>query len=130
MRTYAECRMLTYSHVCAVVALKFHPACYLHIYVFGVALAALYVRLQQRAPRMPWPIRQGAVIAYVLLSLIFGIPALCPPAHKLLCRLGGLAPLQGLLLMGLSEGCDPVAKLLQSKPLATTGACLAEALLR
>lgn len=106
----------------AVVVLKFHPVCYLHIYVFGMALAVLYVRLQQRDAGVPWPIRHGAVIAYALLFLIFTLPVLCPPARKLLCRLGGLAPLQGLLLLGLSEGHDPIAKLLQSNVFATTGA--------
>ena len=89
----------------AVVALKFHPACYLHVYVFGVALATCYLRLQKTGARSPWIVRHGAILGYLMLFLIFACPPLRPPAHKLLCRLGGLAPLQGLLLVGLSGKC-------------------------
>ena len=105
-----------------VVVLKFHPASYFHIYVFGVALAAYYLRLRSSAVQLPWILENGAMIAYTLLAMFFSIPALCPPSHKLLCRLGGLVPLQGLLLVGLSEGRDPVAKLLQTKLVAAAGA--------
>ena len=62
------------------------------------------------------------MIAYTVLGIIFMVPALCPPSHKLLCRLGGLAPLQGLLLVGLAEGRDPVARLLQHKWITAAGA--------
>jgi hypothetical protein len=106
----------------AVVVLKFHPLCYFHIYLFGVALAAYYLRLRASRGALPWVLENGAVIAYTLLALGFSIPELCPPSHKLLCRLGGLAPLQGLLLVGLSEGRDPVARLLQHKLFAIAGA--------
>jgi hypothetical protein len=37
-------------------------------------------------------------LSYLALGFIFVLPSLRPPAHKLLCRLGGLAPLQVLTL--------------------------------
>ena len=107
----------------AVVALKYHPLCYFHLYLFGICLAIIFVRHVAGRDRagggggggggVPLLVRNGAVVGYLGLALIFMLPALRPPCHKLLCRLGGLAPLQGLLLLGLANGTDAAARLLQ-----------------
>jgi peptidoglycan/LPS O-acetylase OafA/YrhL len=117
-----------------VVFLKFHPLCYGHLYLLGVALAVLTHRKDQRAtaghsaarpyPLSPleWVASKGAILAMPLLLMIFAIPALRPPAAKLLCRLGGLAPLQGLFLIGLSSECDPIARCLARPAAQAIGA--------
>ena len=101
---YAVHRWQSFAHWgdLLVVALKFHPLCYLHIYVFGVALAVWHARQQAQDEPVWWLQRNGASVAYACLASIFSLPALCPPGHELLYRLGGLTPLQGLLLIGLS----------------------------
>jgi len=105
----------------AVVVLKYHPLCYFHLYIFGMCLAILFLRhgAASRSRAAPWGrvgswvVGNGAVLGYLGLALVFSLPALRPPSHKLLCRLGGLAPLQGLLLLGLAHGSDAAARLLQ-----------------
>ena len=109
----------------AVITLKFHPLCYLHLYVAGMALALVYVRAASAArsapARLPWLVRHGAVVGCAGLLLVFTQPVLRPPAHKLLCRLGGLAPLHALLLVGLAVGNDPFARLLRHPWLQAVG---------
>eukprot|EP00121_Abeoforma_whisleri_P001056 Awhi_evm2s939 len=62
--------------------------------------------------------RNGAVLGFAGLYLIFYLsPYLHLPASKLSCRLGALAPLQGLSLIGLAYGMDPLARLLSLKAL-------------
>jgi hypothetical protein len=51
-----------------------------------------------------WTVRHGAVVGYGGLGLVFVVPGVRPPARKLLCRLGGLAVLQGLAVVGLAVG--------------------------
>jgi peptidoglycan/LPS O-acetylase OafA/YrhL len=97
-----------------VIMLKFHPLFYLHLYALGVALACVYRHYQGNFPTL---FRSGAVIGYAGLALIFTTPSLIPPAHKLSARLGVLAPLQGLVLLGLAIGEDPIAKLFSWWPL-------------
>jgi hypothetical protein len=139
----------------AVLVLKFHPLSYLHIYIFGILLALLFLRhcppplpapnrdtptgphtgaagaacsegsvgvrgdgsaagrVSRIHPWVDWTVRHGAVVGYGGLGVVFVVPGVRPPAHKLLCRLGGLAVLQGLLLLGLAVGTDPVATLLR-----------------
>jgi len=103
-----------------VVVLKFHPLCYFHIYVMGMILAIVYVRQKQQGS-IPWLWRQGSLVGYSLLLIVFCVPAIRPPASKLLCRLGGLAPLQCLILIGLSQEQDIVSRFLKLKPVASLG---------
>ena len=50
-----------------VVMLKFHPICYFHIYVFGMALAVLHTRNEVHG----FLIRNGAILGFGGLYLIF-----------------------------------------------------------
>jgi len=103
-----------------VVVLKFHPFCYFHMYVTGMILAIVYVRQKQQGS-VPWMWRRGSLIGYSLLLVVFCFPAIRPPASKLLCRLGGLAPLQCLILIGLSQEEDAVARFFKTKFMASLG---------
>ena len=95
-----------------VVMLKFHPLCYFHIYVFGAALAVLHTRSKVHS----FLVRNGAILGFGGLYLIFFLsPWIKIPASKLSCRLGVLAPLQGLSLLGLAVGEDPLARLFAIK---------------
>ncbi|CAM9132528.1 unnamed protein product [Chrysoparadoxa australica] len=94
-----------------VVVFKFHPMSYIHVYTFGVGLACLLRDYRHDPPLL---FKYGATIGYLGLTLIFSVPELRPPAAKLSCRLGVLAPLQGLLLLGLAFRVDPLARLLST----------------
>jgi len=81
-----------------VVMLKFHPFFYLHIYVAGMLLAFLVQRRYFIVPR------NGLSASYFGLFSVFLIGSRVGyPAAKLVCRLGGLIPLQGLILAVISE---------------------------
>jgi len=86
-----------------VVLLKFHPVCYVHVFIFGMVLSVLRFQLKQRPDLLStWPMRCGAVLGYLGLLLVFLVPAIRPLGHKLSARLSVLMPLQGLILLGLS----------------------------
>merc|ERR1711871_401011 len=70
---------------------------------------------------LPWLFRHGATLGYVGLALVFFVPGARPPASKLSCRLGLLAPLQGLILLGLSAGEDPISRLFSHSTLERFG---------
>ena len=96
-----------------VILLKFHPICYLHVFVFGMALARLRHLAEEtlRSPvgRSPFArrvfalcFRHAATAGYVGLAVVFSVPELRPPSYKLSARLSVLMVLQGLVLLGLA----------------------------
>jgi len=92
----------------SVVFLKFHPACYLHIFVLGMLLAKLRILLDAKAKTSarPWvfclPMEFLAPIGYLGLFLVFSLPELEPLAFKLSARLSVLLPFQAAVLLGLA----------------------------
>ena len=112
-----------------VVLVKFHPLCYLHVFVFGMVLARVR-DLVVRAEVKEWDIWTGvldgrwepakwvwvicrrwlALAGYLGLGLVMCLPDLQPPGHKISARLSVLLPLQGLVLLGLSMREDLVAR--------------------
>lgn len=109
-----------------VVMLKFHPACYLHVFVAGMALARLRQHLREN-PDAPGAgssflsaLRAvGTPLGYLGLAAVFLVPALRPGAAKLTARLSVLMPLQAALLFGLSFAQDPISRVLALAPAAT-----------
>jgi len=94
-----------------VAMLKFHPFFYFHIYVFGMISALLMQRMDQHHSAVQFLFRNGAIIGFFGLYLVFVISYWAVlPAYKLTCRLGALAPLQGLYLIGLAQQRDPLAR--------------------
>eukprot|EP00122_Pirum_gemmata_P008827 Pgem_evm1s8146 len=92
------------------IMIKFNPLFYFQIYVFGMICAFLFVDQREN----PFIIlKWGAVIGYTSLFLLFGLSAFYYfPGAKLVWRVGGLAPFQGLILIGLACGYDPIARVL------------------
>ena len=94
-----------------VIFLKFHPLCYLHVFVYGMVLARLRAlvadELERATPSMAATTLSrifgvGAIAGYTGLCLIFTIRDLQPTSYKLSARLSLLMPFQGLVLLGLS----------------------------
>ena len=109
-----------------VVFLKFHPFCYLHVFVFGMLLARMRERLKATlalhasSDELPhralvrlvhWLLRWGTSLGYALLLCVFLVKDIRPYAAKLSARLSILMVPQGLILIGLSPLPPP-------KPLA------------
>lgn len=111
---------------------NFFPA-----FVFGQALASWFVRhcMQETRSRleshyairpaheMPMAGRFGATLSFLILGVLFfsfspddDIALLRQPVKPLLLK-GGLLPLFGMMVVGLSAGVDPVARLLARAPL-------------
>ena len=94
-----------------VIFLKFHPLCYLHVFLFGMALARLR-DLSVRPPKKDAaPIseafgrfccRTGATLGLVILVLMMFKILPRPNSFKLSARLSILLIPQGLILLGLS----------------------------
>ena len=103
------------------VLLKFHPLCYIHVFLFGMALARFRRHVTRRDDAFETgvetqgkgrkvlhkvllvPFRLGAVIGYVCLITAFLVMGEAGKAKaKISARLGILMPLQGLILLGLS----------------------------
>jgi hypothetical protein len=104
-----------------VVLLKFNPLFFVSTYLYGMVSAILFVRWYRTTPS-PFLFRYGVSLGYVSLFLIFGLAdGSLFPAGKLSARLGALAPLHALLLVGLSVGVDPLAKLLGHEYLSWCG---------
>ena len=107
-----------------VVILKFHPICYVHVFIFGMVLARLRqlvaekilmaaegMNVQQGTLGMAGVLerlfRFGATIGYFGLLLVFNVKELRPASHKLSARLSILMLLQGLVLVGLAPISNP-----------------------
>jgi peptidoglycan/LPS O-acetylase OafA/YrhL len=101
-----------------VVLLKFNPIFFVTTYFYGMVSAIIFVRYRENPPFI---FRYGATLAYVALYLIFGLSGTLFPARKLSARLGALAPLHALLLIGLSVGADPLVQLMGHKYLSWCG---------
>jgi len=101
------------------VMLKFHPIFYLHIYVSGMLIALLVIRFRETSRLSKFIIFDfGTTISYSLLFGLFSLSGVVAmPTAKLVCRLGGLIPLQGLLLVGISwnQEWDPLVRLFSHK---------------
>ena len=107
-----------------VVILKFHPICYVHVFIFGMVLARLRqlvaeqilmaaegMNMQQGTLGMAGMLerlfRFGATIGYFGLLLVFNVKELRPASYKLSARLSILMLLQGLVLVGLAPISNP-----------------------
>lgn len=96
-----------------VITLKFNPACYLHVFVYGMVLARLRGLVEAEvATGASTPSVAARVLArcfrfctlfgYASLLCIFTIRDLQPASYKLSARLSLLMPFQGMILIGLS----------------------------
>lgn len=107
-----------------VVILKFHPICYVHVFIFGMVLARLRQLVAEQilmaaegmnvqhgplsmASMLERLFRFGATIGYFGLLLVFNVKDLRPASHKLSARLSVLMLLQGLVLVGLAPISNP-----------------------
>ena len=107
-----------------VVILKFHPICYVHVFIFGMVLARLRqlvaeqllmaaegMNVQQKTLSMAGMLemlfRLVATIGYFGLLLVFNVKEMRPASHKLSARLSVLMLLQGLVLVGLAPISNP-----------------------
>lgn len=85
-------------------------------------LASCGERVFKDADSMPWPVRYGASIAFALLAVLFVSHSPWDPFCGVLVlkgefwKSGGLLPIQGLLVVSLAAGVDPVAKLCMLAP--------------
>jgi len=94
-----------------VAILKFHPVSYFHIYVFGMVMAFLLRDFNSHSAIVQFVFQKGAVVGLVgLYGVFFASAWVTFPAYKLTCRLGALAPLQGLYLIGLALESDMVSR--------------------
>lgn len=99
----------TFGHVnslldLAVVFLKFHPLCYFHVFLLGMLLAQFRLLLEPYAgvSHVKRMMQVLAPLGYILLLLVYCVPACCPWAPKLSARLSVLLPFQSALLLGLA----------------------------
>jgi peptidoglycan/LPS O-acetylase OafA/YrhL len=92
-----------------VVFLKFHPLCYLHVFVFGMTLSRIRQLVSTENTAASVLLDIATSMGYIGLFLVFSIKAIQPPSWKLSTRLSILLPLQGLILYGLS-GIDNWSK--------------------
>ncbi|CAE7866060.1 mdmB, partial [Symbiodinium microadriaticum] len=90
-----------------VIVIKFHPICYLHVFLLGMLLARLRLLLSEE---MASEMRRAlallldllAPVGYFGLLLVFNVPAASPPYAKLSARILVLLPLQAAILLGLA----------------------------
>eukprot|EP00930_Biecheleria_cincta_P038729 TRINITY_DN2660_c0_g1_i5.p1 TRINITY_DN2660_c0_g1~~TRINITY_DN2660_c0_g1_i5.p1 ORF type:complete len:1880 (-),score=330.91 TRINITY_DN2660_c0_g1_i5:467-5422(-) len=97
-----------------VVMLKFHPVCYIHVFVLGMLLAKLRRHLDAKAInagpadswRNPWrvAIQFVAPLGYLMLLLVFAVEAFQPKlwGYKISSRISVLLPFQAMVLFGLA----------------------------
>jgi len=90
-----------------VVFLKFHPICYVHVFILGMLLARLRLLLslqtaENMREKLGLLLELLAPVGYFCLFLVFFIPMASPPAAKLSARILVLLPLQGAILLGLA----------------------------
>jgi hypothetical protein len=94
-----------------VIVLKFHPLCYLHIYVFGIATACLQTKVRELG-LTPAIFKYGVSVGYTGLLVIFFVSKLVAlPSEGLTLRLGALAPLHALTMVGMAMNDDPLSRL-------------------
>ena len=109
----------------AVVILKFHPVCYVHVFIFGMVLARLRQLVAEQILTVAEEVRNvphrtlvlmtmlerlfrfGASFGYIGLLLVFNMKELRPTSYKLSARLSVLMVLQGLVLVGLAPISNP-----------------------
>jgi len=102
-----------------VVLLKFHPACYAHVFLFGMCLARLRKLVvealdgakesKRTKSKREWRVRAlerlmrfGSSLGYFWLLLVFTVEPLRPASWKLSARLSVLQAAQGLVILGLA----------------------------
>jgi peptidoglycan/LPS O-acetylase OafA/YrhL len=94
-------------------AVHHHPLSRLPEFVFGVVLARLFVTLPVgRVPRGT----AGAALALLAAALVLLPQGMYPLAHN-----GLLAPLHGLMIVGLAGGGGLLARVLAARPLRAMG---------
>ncbi|KAK3259199.1 hypothetical protein CYMTET_31793 [Cymbomonas tetramitiformis] len=103
-----------------VLILKFHPLCYIHVFVFGMFLARLLLLINTVRDTIPRALQlmcdYGAVLGYSVILSLFAIFTPGDVYGKISWRLSVLMPFQGLILLGLSLNKDPLSKLFQRAP--------------
>jgi hypothetical protein len=93
-----------------VIMLKFHPFCYLHIYVFGIATACLQMKVRELG-LTPAIFQYGVSVGYAgLLVIFFSSKLVALPSEGLTLRLGALAPLHALTMVGMAMNEDPLSQ--------------------
>eukprot|EP00930_Biecheleria_cincta_P074908 TRINITY_DN620_c1_g1_i1.p1 TRINITY_DN620_c1_g1~~TRINITY_DN620_c1_g1_i1.p1 ORF type:complete len:1811 (+),score=282.52 TRINITY_DN620_c1_g1_i1:106-5538(+) len=88
-----------------VVALKFHPLCFVHVFILGTLLARLracLLRPGNTRPGLQVFVQLLAPVGYAGLAVVFMLPTVRPPFAKLSARLFFLLPLQAAILLGLA----------------------------
>jgi hypothetical protein len=85
----------------AVLMLKFHPLCYVHVFLAGMLLAAGRSKLPN-TPGMRRGMELLAPIGYLAIILVFALPGLRIYGHKISARLSILLPFQAMILLGLA----------------------------
>jgi len=91
-----------------VVMLKFHPLCYLHVFLLGMLLAQFRVLMGeflqdvQDISNVTLAMDLLAPVGYLGLLLVFNWPMASPPYAKLSARIFALLPLQALVVVGLA----------------------------
>lgn len=88
-----------------VVALKFHPLCFVHVFILGTLLArmrACLLALGNTRPLLQVLVQLLAPAGYAGLALVFMLPTARPPFAKISARLFCLLPLQAAILLGLA----------------------------
>lgn len=103
-----------------VLFLKFHPLCYIHVFVFGMFLARLLLLINRERDTIPRGLQlacdYGAILGYSVIISLFAIFTPEDVHGKISWRLSVLMPFQGLILLGLSLNKDPLSKLFQRAP--------------
>ncbi len=95
----------------AVVVLKYHPLCYVHIFVAGMCIP----RMREYVASLVHPAVQKmrpflSLAAYAALAILFTLGGDVIPSYKLSFRLGLIACFQCLILIGLSDSQDILSK--------------------
>ncbi|CAK9049946.1 Acyltransferase MdmB [Durusdinium trenchii] len=87
-----------------VVMLKFHPMCYVHVFLLGMLLARFRILLHDIAGFKELPVIMDflAPVGYLGLLLVFNVPMAAPPYAKLSARIFALLPLQAAVVLGLA----------------------------
>jgi len=91
-----------------VVMLKFHPICYVHVFLLGMLLAQFRVLMAELLADVEdlWVVGISmdllAPVGYLGLLLVFNWPMVSPPFAKLSARIFALLPLQACVVLGLA----------------------------
>jgi len=106
------------------IFLKFNPLCYLHVFIFGMALAKL--RQSLKGTRAGLIAFEGeacitGALGYLGLLWVFLHRDIRPDGALLSARLSVLLPLQGMVLLGFSGNRSFLSRALSWRPIRVLG---------